>query len=126
MFEITINEAVYPLNFGMGFLREIDKRVSAPVDGMHGVKQDMGLRYAVASIIDGDPKAVVDVLELANKGQTPRLTKAALDAFVEDENTDIDALFEDVKGFLSKANVTKKVTLELLGVAEAQREKAGL
>ena len=110
----------------MGFLREIDKKVSAIVDGATGVKQDMGLRYAVAGVIDGDPKAVVDVLELANKGQTPRLTKAALDAFVEDENTDIDALFEDVKGFLSKANVTKKVTLELLEVAEAQREKAGL
>ena len=126
MFELTINGEVYQFNFGMGFLREIDKRVAAPVDGIPGVKQDMGLRYAVAGVIDGDVKALVDVLELANKGQNPRLTRAALDSFVEDANTDIDALFEDVTGFLSKANVTKKVTLELLKVAETQREKAGL
>ena len=51
MFELTINEQVYQFHFGMGFLREINKTVSAPVDGLQGVKKNMGLRYTAAGII---------------------------------------------------------------------------
>lgn len=39
MFELTINDTVYQFNFGMGFMREINKRVSAPVDGLKDVKK---------------------------------------------------------------------------------------
>ena len=34
MMELTINGTVYEFNFGMGFLREINKRVQTPVDGL--------------------------------------------------------------------------------------------
>lgn len=44
MFELTINDAVYQFNFGMGFLRELNKRVSTPVDGLPDVKKNIGLR----------------------------------------------------------------------------------
>ena len=115
MFELTINDAVYEFHFGMGFLREINKRVEVPIDGLHGVKKSIGLQYAVAGVIDGDIEALVDVLELANKGMKPRLTRATLDAFLEDEETDTDELFEKVLGFLKSSNATKKVTNNLLG-----------
>ena len=110
MLELTINGQVYGFNFGMGFMREVNKSISQPVDGMKDVKQNIGLRYKVAGIIDGDIEALVDVLLAANKGQNPRVTQMLLDSYIDDESTDVDALFEEVLDFLRNANATKIVT----------------
>ena len=113
MMELTINGTVYEFNFGMGFLREINKRVQTPVDGLKGVDKNIGLQFTVASIIDGDVEALVDALDIANKGMNPRLTRQALDAYIDDPDTDIDGLFSMVIDFLSKANATKKTVASL-------------
>ena len=39
MMELTIKGQVYQFNFGMGFLREINKQTNVPVDGAPGVKK---------------------------------------------------------------------------------------
>lgn len=125
MFELTMNGQVVQLNFGMGFLREMNKKVSVPVDGMPNVKQDVGCRYNIAKILDGDVEALVDVIDAGNKGCTPRVTRAAIDAFVDDEETNIDQVFDSVLGFLEKANATKKITLAVMEAIEngkAERE----
>lgn len=121
MYELEMNGQVVNLNFGMGFLREINRTLSAPVNGLNGVTQNIGLRYTVARLLDSDVEALVEVIDLANKGCEPRVTKSAIDLFIENEDTDIDEVFEKVLGFLEKANVTKKVTLEV--IAEVEREK---
>ena len=113
MMELTINGTVYEFNFGMGFLREINKRVQTPVDGLKGVDKNIGLQFTVASIIDGDVEALVDALDIANKGMSPRLTRQALDAYIDDADTDIDGLFTMVIDFLSKANAVKKTVASL-------------
>ena len=113
MMELTINGTVYEFNFGMGFLREINKRLQTPVDGLKGVDKNIGLQFTVASIIDGDVEALVDALDIANKGMNPRLTRQALDAYIDDADTDIDGLFAMVIDFLSKANATKKTVASL-------------
>ena len=113
MMELTINGTVYEFNFGMGFLREINKRVQTPVDGLKGVDKNIGLQFTVASIIDGDVEALVDALDIANKGMNPRLTRQALDAYIDDADTDIDGLFTMVIDFLSKTNATKKTVASL-------------
>ena len=113
MMELTINGTVYEFNFGMGFLREINKRVQTPVDGLKGVDKNIGLQFTVASIIDGDVEALVDALDIANKGMNPRLTRQALDAYIDDADTDIDGLFAMVIDFLSKANATKKTVASI-------------
>lgn len=118
MFELTMNDQVVQLNFGMGFLREMNKKVSVPVDGMPNVKQDVGCRYNIAKMLDGDAEALVDVIDAGNRGCTPRVTRVAIDAFVDDENTDIDEVFEYVLGFLKKANATKKITLAVMEAIE--------
>ena len=122
MLELTINEKVYQFNFGMGFLREVNKQVSAPVDGLPEVKRNIGLRYKVLCIIDGDPEALVDILEAANKGQNVRVTRNALDAYLDDPNTDVEALCDEVLDFLRNANVTKKTVNMLL--EEVEKRKA--
>ena len=113
MFELTINGKVYPFNFGMGFMREINKKVGVPVDGLPDVKKNIGLRYHVAGIIDGDLESLVEVLIAANKNLNPRVQAADLDAYIDDANTDIDALFAEVLDFLSNANATKKTVAEI-------------
>lgn len=125
MFELTINETVYQFNFGMGFLRDIDPTVTKPLDdGVKGKVQNLGLRYAVGGIIDNDLDVLSDVLIRANKGCTPRLTQKELDAHIENEDTDIDGLFDAVLGFLKTANISKKITQNMLEAVEEQKAKA--
>ena len=107
MFELTINGNVYGFRFGMGFLREINKKVGMPMDGVPDMKKNMGLQYAVAGLMDGDMEELVNVLFLANKTENPRVTMPMLDEYIEDETTDIDQLFKDLLDFLENANATK-------------------
>lgn len=109
MMELTIDGQVYQFNFGMGFLREANKRVSMPVKGMNGMKKDVGARYLIAQVLDGEVDSLVDLLDIANKGQNPRVTKALLDSYIDDPETNIDELFEVTKDFLLKANATRKM-----------------
>ena len=123
MLELTINEQVYQFNFGMGFMREINKKYSTPVDGLKNVEKNIGLQYTVASVIDNDVEALVDMLDIANKNMQPRVTKALLDSYIDNEDTDIDALFNEVLDFLKSANATKKTVEMLLKAMEEQKAK---
>ena len=125
MFELTINDVVYPFKFGVGFVREINKRVTREVEGMSS-KQEIGLQMAVAGLMDEDPIALVDILDIANKTEKPRVTRNALDSYIEDESTAIEALFKEVLDFLKTANATKKMVANILKVVEAEMEKAAL
>lgn len=122
MFEITVAGKVYPFHFGMGFMREINKKVGTTIDGLPDVKKNMGLQYYVAGILDGDIEALVEVLDTANKGQKPRITRDLLDSYIDDPETDIEKLFDDVLDFLSNANATKKITQMLK--AEVEKRNA--
>lgn len=124
MFELTINGKVYGFNFGMGFMREVNKKISQPVEGLKGVEKNIGLQYMIAGIIDEDIEILVDVLDAANKGNSPRITKAEIDSYIDDENTDIEALFAEVLDFLRNANATKKVVAKLLDAVEKEKAKA--
>lgn len=123
VFEITVNEVVYQFKFGMGFMREINKKIAMPVENIKDVKKNIGLRYYAAGLIDGDIEALVDVLDMANKGYIPRVTRAMLDDYIDAEDTDIDALFETVLDFFKTSNATKKTVMSLLQEVENQKAK---
>lgn len=123
MMELTIKGQVYQFNFGMGFLREINKQTNVPVDGAPGVRKDVGFRYALMNLTDGDTEALVNVLDIANKGQNLRVTRNLLDEYIDDEDTDIDELFDTVMGFLKSANAVKKIVRELLEAVEKEKQK---
>lgn len=124
MLELTINEKVYQFNFGIGFVREVNKTVKKPIDGMPDLTEDVGLAFTVAKLIDGDVITLVDALDIANKRFTPRITKNELEAYIESEDTDIDELFEEVLGFLERANATKKTVRKLKEAMEVPQETA--
>ena len=107
MFELTINNTVYQFNFGFGFLRDINKTYKS-VDEKTKQERELGLQYNIASLIDGDVEAIVTILDIANKGCDTRITRQDIEKYIEDENTNIDDLFDTVMDFLSKANCTKK------------------
>ena len=66
---------------------------------------------------------MVNILDVANKGQNPRVTRGLLDEYIDDEDTDIDELTETVMGFLKSANATKKATDEIVdAVRKRNRE----
>ena len=123
MMELTINGQVFEFHFGMGFMREINKKVGTPVDGLPDVKKNIGLQYMVACLIDGDMEALSEILIAANKGKTPRVTAALIDSYIDEETTDVDALFDEVLDFLKKANATKKIVVSLLEAVEKERAK---
>lgn len=121
MMELTINGQVYQFKFGMGFLREANKTISEK--NAAGVKKDVGATYMIAGIMDGDPEDLVNALDLANKGQDPRVTRALLDSYIEDSDTDIDHLLEVTLDFLEKANATKKIVERLKKRIEEEKAK---
>lgn len=124
--EIEMNGTTYQFNFGMGFLREMNSRAVREVGSVTGsaAKKGVGFALAVAYLIDGDVDTLADVLYTANAGQKPRLTRADVDEYLEDDGTDIDRLFEDVLDFLRQSNATAKDTKKTLEAAEQEKKKA--
>lgn len=123
MFELEMNGQVYQFNFGMGFLREINKTTTVPVKDIPGKVTNMGMQYAFAELLDGNVETLCDVLYIANKSQSPRLTKADIDTYIDDEGTNIDALFDQVIDFLKNTNATKKETQTVLKRVTAAQEQ---
>lgn len=121
MFELTIGGNIYSFKFGIGFVRDINKRVLKDVDGTNK-KQELGLQYAVAGLIDEDPLEVVDILLTANKTENPRITAAKLESYLEDESTDMSALCNEVLDFFKRSNATKKMTNSVLEMVAKQTE----
>lgn len=116
--EIEVNGEIYKLVAGFGFLHEVNKKLAVDVKSA-GTKKEIGLKYMVASIIDGDIDALVDCIFYMNSGQTPRLKKTQIESYLEDVE-DIDKVFEDVINFLSHANVCRKEVMQLMSVQEAE------
>lgn len=119
MRELEIGGQIIQLNFGMGFLREIDRKQAVTEDG---ITANVGLKLAVGNLCDGNVETLVDVIYLANTGCDPRITRDGIDRLIESDSTDIDKVFDDVLGFLKTANTTKKNTLKALENVEKQNK----
>lgn len=110
MHELTIFDQTYTFNFGLGFVKEINK---TDVIEQNGYKRNVGLQTRLAELLDGDVIALADILLMGNKGQTPRLTPAALEKYIDDPETDIDALFAEVLDFLRQTNAAGRTLRKL-------------
>lgn len=110
---LEINGTQYPINFGIGFLKTINRQKQTQVANMDGVKKNIGLLYSAASIMDGDVEELINVILLGNQTEQPRLERKTLETYIDDPETDIDGLFDTVMDFLSSANACKRVIREL-------------
>lgn len=121
--ELTIKDVVYKFNFGMGFLKAINKEAKVEMD-YSGNKKHMGLVYCVGGLLDKDVEDLAKVLEMANKGQNPRLTSKAIEDYIDNECEDIEALFDTVLDFLEQSNACKLITKPLRESWEKDRMEA--
>ena len=121
-FEIEMNGTMYAFNFGIGFLKAINSRATEKVPNSN-YSVNVGAKYLMAQVMSDDVEALCDVLMTANKGENPRLTQKELESYIEDEATDIEALFAQVVDFFGKANATKMVYKEIQSIAEAESKK---
>lgn len=117
--ELVINEKTYSFNFGMRFLRDINKKIETPIEFGSAVKQQIGLKYHVSLLLDNDVTALSTVLITANAGQKPNITQTIIDSYFDDPETDLDELFECVMEGLETANATKKTVLQVKEAVEA-------
>lgn len=120
-FEIEMNGTPYVFNFGMGFLKAINSRATEKVPNSN-YSVNVGAKYLMAQVMSDDVEALCDVLMTANKGETPRLTQKELETYIEDETTDIEALFAQVVDFFGKANATKMIYKELQSLTEMEKK----
>lgn len=118
--ELTINGTTYEFNFGMGFIRQIDPKHTQKANG---ITQNIGLVVEMAKILEGDLTALYECLRMANKGFTPRLEQADFDKWVEDPDTDIEKVFEDVESFFANSNCCKMMYKRLTEDTQTPTQK---
>lgn len=102
--EITIGKKTLTLNFGVRFVRELDK-----LSGVEnrGIKFGMGVTKASVSLMGYDTAALADVLYSAAYTNRPRPSLEAIEGFIDDPETDLEKIFEEVQKELKESNATK-------------------
>ncbi len=118
--ELTIENKTYNFRFGIGFVRYLDGKSSIE---QNGVQFGIGLETLIPNLLTGNTVTLSDCLFVANRTENPRITQEQLDNYIDNENTDIDALFEDVLKELKKSNATKKKAEMLLKEYEEKMQE---
>lgn len=117
--ELEINGKVYAFKAGFAFIREAE-----PIkkQNQNGTDQNVGLNFILGSLYDGDVDVLLTALDLMNKGQDPRVSKADLESYIE-ECEDIEKLFKDILDFLQSANCTRKKAKKFLQMVQEMEER---
>lgn len=102
--ELTINGKEYSFKFGVKFVRELDKTVKIEREG---ISFGMGLAAKVLpELMTGNINTLSNVLFLANRTETPKLSQNEIDDYIDDCE-DIEALFDLVTDELKESNAGK-------------------
>ena len=118
--QISVNGKNIELNFGIRFVRELDKKFHLTLEG--GKRIGTGLEETVPLLFTGDILALEDIIQAAAWGADGTLTQEEMDDYL-DSVEDIDTLFETVLKELKNQNATRRKTLALVADLE-ERAKA--
>lgn len=121
MYTKEINGKLCEFNFGLGFVREIDKSVL--IEGDDKRKHKMGLTYAIAGLMDCDYEKLIDCLVIGSKfapGET--LSRADIEAWMDSEEFDLEKECEELLDFFGKCSFTKKKTEDLTLAVSRDKE----
>ena len=112
--QITIGKKNLDLNFGVRFVREIDKLVGVEMN-IQGSKQSLGfgLTKAVLGLKSYDSAMLSTIIYAAAWDNKKRPSQLDVDNFLDDPKTDIEKLFDDVTAEMMKANAVKVATKNL-------------
>ena len=118
--QISVNGKNIELNFGIRFVRELDKKFHLTLEG--GKRIGTGLEETGPLLFTGDILALEDIIQAAAWGADGTLTQEEMDDYL-DSVEDIDTLFETVLKELKNQNATRRKTLALVADLE-ERAKA--
>ena len=113
--QISVNGKNIELNFGIRFVRELDKKFHLTLEG--GKRIGTGLEETVPLLF-----TLEDIIQAAAWGADGTLTQEEMDDYL-DSVEDIDTLFETVLKELKNQNATRRKTLALVADLE-ERAKA--
>lgn len=114
MATININGTEHTLKFGIKALADLDTKYSIPVEG--GFTLPMGLQTAITHLQLGNVTAIANLIQ-AGAG----LREAQVAKFLEDDDTDMDVVFDAITEALEEGNLTKKFMSQLKDQVEAQK-----
>ena len=118
--QISVNGKNIELNFGIRFVRELDKKFHLTLEG--GKRIGTGLEETVPLLFTGDILALEDIIQAAAWGADGTLTQEEMDDYL-DSVEDIDTLFETVLKEFKNQNASRRKTLALVADLE-ERAKA--
>ncbi|MDY3702780.1 MAG: tail assembly chaperone [Limosilactobacillus coleohominis] len=101
--ELTINDKKYTANFGVRFVRELDKSAGLNVQG---ASFGMGLSKALVGLKSYDPATLSDVLYFGMLSTGSHPTQVQLDKWL-DNDADVEKLFDEVIKELNESNSVK-------------------
>lgn len=101
--EITINNKKQVLNFGVRFVRELDKVAGIAANG---VSLGMGLTKSIPALQGYDTAVLSDVIYCATATNSPRPSQNDVDDFI-DSCEDVESIFKEVTKEINNANATK-------------------
>lgn len=108
---INIKDTDYEVKFGIGFVRELDKKYF--INNANGTPFGVGLETRLPLILINDPIALSEFLYTGTCTEKKRPSQIDVDDYI-DNVEDIEALFTEVIDELKKQNATK------MRIAEAE------
>ncbi len=103
--QLTINEKTVNVRFGVGFVRELDKKF--PLEAK-GVKLGMSLSMKIPEILGGDVASLSDVIYAGTVLEKERPSQQEIDEFI-DSHSNIETLFDEVLKELEESNAGKRI-----------------
>ncbi len=105
MMTLEINGRVCELNFGIGFVRDLDERYY--LKSGNGIRFGNGLEIKAPMLLSGDAPTLAEFLYMGTAGMgDKRPTEQEIDAFI-DTAEDIEGVFSGVVDELKKSNACK-------------------
>lgn len=101
--ELVINGKKVQLNFGVRFVRELDKVAGMSVNGQ---SFGFGLTKSLPALRAYDPAVLSDVIYSAAYSNKPRPTQGAVDDFI-DNCEDLEHLFDEAQKEIDESNAVK-------------------
>lgn len=110
--KIKIKGTEYELNFGIRFVRELDKVASV---SNNGISLGMALMRTLPALRTCDPVALCNVIYAAAYDNKPRPTMEDVEAFIDKEVSveDLEKYFDNILKQIDESTATKLVSKNL-------------
>lgn len=106
---LTINGKDYTLNFGIKFIREVDKQTETVTNG---IKFSTGLNPILSQLVQGSITALADIIKYATITNATRPSADEIDEYIDSLSADeYDTLVENVLETIKESNAGRKAFL---------------